>query len=369
MTDYNPSTKNCPTCGSRLGPGATRCSVCGTVVNAAGAGKPVRVNTMPEITLSLPVVLGMIVLLLAIGAAVVYFVLGGGKPADPAAIPTITTTPTVSPTPSITPTETITPTALPTNTPLPPQAYTVKENDSCLTIAFTFDVSVQSIIMLNDLDADCTLSIGKELQIPHPTATPTPQPTSTLDPTQEAEEACETVDVIVGENDTLSGIAANYGITMDAIKQYNGMTSDIVQVNRVLKIPLCKRGPEATPSATPIPPYSAAPLLLPADGASFTSAGDTISLQWAAVGELRSNEAYAVTIEDVSVGNKTVVYVTETKYTIPETMRPADATPHTFRWSILPVRQTGSDQTTGTPIWEPAGAVSGQRVFSWLATK
>ena len=71
---------------------------------------------------------------------------------------------------------------------------------------------------------------------------------------------------------------------------------------------------------------------------------DVITLQWASVGELRENEAYAVTIEDVTEGNarKLVEYVKDTKFIVPESFRPTSTTPHVFRWSILPVRQTGT---------------------------
>ncbi len=369
MTNANLNTNTCPTCGSKLNPGAARCSVCGTMVSGAGAAKPVRINSMPEITLTLPVVLGLIVLLLAIGAGAVYAVLRQNTPADPGVPPTATSSPTVSPSPSVSPTITITPSPQPTATQEPPVDYVVKENDSCLSIAFSFDVSVQSIIMLNNLDADCTLSIGRELKIPRPTPTQMPTLTPTLDETQQEAAACDTVEVIVGENDTLSGIAANYDISMQAIQAYNGLVGDIVRVNQRLRIPLCKRGPDATPSATPIPPYSAPNLLLPVDGASFTSASDVITLQWATVGELRPNESYAVTIEDVTAGTKQVIYVTDTKLSVPETFVPSDNLPHTFRWSVLPVRQVGSDQDSGKPVYEPAGAVSGQRIFSWLASK
>jgi hypothetical protein len=107
-------------------------------------------------------------------------------------------------------------------------------------------------------------------------------------------------------------------------------------------------------------------LLLPADGASFTAANDTITLQWASVGTLRQDEAYAVTIEDVTSGNgqKMVEYVNDTKYIVPASLRPVDNVPHILRWVVIPVRQTGTDQS-GQPTWDTAGAASAPRVFSW----
>ncbi|MEW5827367.1 MAG: hypothetical protein AB1846_00640, partial [Chloroflexota bacterium] len=108
-------------------------------------------------------------------------------------------------------------------------------------------------------------------------------------------------------------------------------------------------------------------LLLPADGAAFTLAQDTITLQWASIGTLRDNEAYKVVVEDVTEaqGRKITEYVTDTKFIVPVTFRPQADTPHIMRWWVVAVRQTGTDDQ-GQPIWTEAGAVSLTRVFSWL---
>jgi len=316
-------------------------------------------------------VIGLMIVLLAIGAGTVFGVLQATQPQESgqpvANLPTSTATTT--PTITITPTETLTPTPAPTWTLEPPIIYKVKSGDTCLSIAFAFGVSNQSIIMLNELPIACdTLRVDQELKVPRPTPTPSPQPTATLDPTQQAAAGCEKTSVVVTEKDSLSGIAANYGVSVQSIKDYNKLPSDIIFSGQTLIIPLCERGPKDTPTPTPIPPYPAAPLLLPADGASFTNTAEVITLQWASVGELRQNEAYAITVEDVTTGTKRVDYVTDTKFTLPLELKPNDGVPHTYRWSVLPVRQVGSSKETGQPVWEPAGAVSVQRVFSWIAS-
>jgi hypothetical protein len=156
---------------------------------------------------------------------------------------------------------------------------------------------------------------------------------------------------------------------MAAIMDYNDMGSEVVFIGQVLRIPLCERLPTAgpTPTATAPPPYPAPNLLLPQDGAAFTLANDTVSLQWASVGELRENEFYQVTIVDVTEGSGTVRlidFVTDTKYIVPTTFRPNDALPHIMSWRVQVVRQTGVDEE-GEPIFEVGGAVSLPSYFTW----
>lgn len=366
----NSKTKICPTCGTRLGESATKCLVCGTEFNApeitAKTKKAVQGSTMPKITLSLPAALGLLALFLVIGAGAVFMTLRAtNRVIEPTAIPTATVTVTITPTP----TSTLVPTAIPTITPQPPFEYTVSTGDTCGGIAVTFGVSVQSIIILNNLPASCNaLVIGQVLQVPYPTPTASPLPPPTLEGAAATEQACEKVVITVQENDTLSSIAANYAVRQDAIKAFNGLSTDTVFLGMQLQIPLCMRAatPGPTPTPTTPPPYPAPNLLLPTDGASFTLADDVVTLQWASIGTLRDNEVYQVSVEDVTEGEgrKIIEYVTDTKFIVPVSFRPKDSLPHVMRWNITTVRQFGADDQ-GEPIWESAGAMSKERVFSW----
>ncbi len=368
-------TQVCPTCGTRLSESAVRCPVCGTDLRPKAkpsaaphqAEKSVQAARMPEVTLSLPVALGLLVLFLAVGAAVVYAGLSATKRViNPTAIPTETQTPTSSPTP----TDTQLPTLAPSATEQQPFEYTVASGDTCGGIAVTFGVSVQSLIILNNLPASCNnLSVGQKLKVPYPTATPAPLPTSTPQAADATRQACDKVVVTVQENDTLSSIAANYAVPQQAIKDWNGLATDTVFIGQSLTIPLCARAatPGPTPTPTIPPPYPAPNLLLPSDGAAFTLANDVVTLQWASVGTLRDNEAYQVIVEDVTAGQgqRLVDYVTDTKYIVPTTFRPKDNLAHVMRWWVMPVRQNGSDDQ-GQPIWDTAGAISDKRDFTWV---
>lgn len=367
-TESSQTPRVCPTCGARLSANATRCVVCGTEIQAKPAQEnALPVSRVPEITLSLPVAMLALAFFVGLGAVMVFFALRStGRVVEPTVTPspTATSTPTLTPTP-LTPTPTATP--LPSPTPL---SYVVTSGDTCIGIAVRYGVSVQSIVLLNNINCDL-LSSGTKLLIPQPTPTNTPPPTATLSPADATEAACEKVTYKVQEADTLSGIAAFYGVPMEAIRSYNGLPSETVYSGLTLVIPLCERPPTPgpTPTATLPPPYPAPNLLLPADGAAFDAKTGSITLQWATVGTLRENEAYAVTVEDITAGTarKVVVYVNDTKFIVPDSLRPADGTAHLYRWYVVTVRQTGSD-AEGNPVWEAAGATSAPRGFIWSSS-
>jgi LysM repeat protein len=328
-----------------------------------------QASRMPEITLSLPAALGALTLILLIGAAAVYFSLRAGITGatitEPTAEGTATETATITPTA----TETLPPTALPTQTPLPPFEYTVREGDTCGIIAANLEVSVQSIIVQNQLSSQCFVYVGQKLLIPYPTSTPAPPPTDVPNEATQTAQACEKITYTVQENDTLSSISFNYNVPQDAIKFYNGLSTDAVFLGQPLIIPLCERfaTPGPTPTATLPPPYQAPNLLLPADGASFTLANDVVTLQWASIGNLRENEAYQVTVVDVTSTQtrRLTDYVTDTKYIVPTSFRPNDDLPHVIRWWVTTVRQNGVDEQ-GQPVYDSAGSISEERVFSWV---
>lgn len=355
----------CPTCGTRVAEDATRCVVCGTDLRgrtAAASNRQVRL----DLRVALAAVAGLTLLSAGITYAATRFVLPAPAAATPSASPS--PSPTQSLTPSVTPTPTIPPSA----TPLPPLNYTVVENDTCGGIAFFFDVSIRSIIELNNLGTECILSIGDQILVPQPTPTVTPQPSATLSPAEATEAACPKENYTVEANDTLFGIAQNYNVAMQSIKDYNGLTGDTVFEGQRLVIPLCERLTVggATPTPTVPPPYPAANLLLPRDGEAFTLSNETISLQWAAVGALRDGEFYRVTVIDVTEetggsGNRMLIdYVTDTKYIVPAEFRPSGPVAHVLRWWVDTVRLSGTT-SGGEPRYISAGASSVQRVFSW----
>lgn len=363
--DSKTGRRVCPTCGTNLGENVTRCGVCGHDFQASrsrSAGQDAS-----QITLSIPLAIAFLAIFSVLAAGLTYGatrLFAGGEPQAPSE------TPTISPTVTQTPEPTATETTIPSPTPLPTLEYIILENDTCIGIAVRYDISVQSILLLNPrLTAQCLLSVGQKINLPQPTPTASPEPTSTLPPEEATRAACQTITYTVEANDTLGAIAQNYNVDMRAIMDYNSMASETVYLGQVLIIPLCERlpTPGPTPTPTPPPPYPAPNLLLPLDGTAFTLANDTVTLQWASVGELRENESYKVTLEDITEGSGTqrlVDYVKDTKYIVPTSFRPAEAIPHIMRWRIEVVRQIGTT-SGGDPRFTSGGASSVERDFTW----
>jgi LysM repeat protein len=367
-------TKVCPSCGTRVSESSSRCLVCGHQFTGSGGKKtPASVTSggpggVPELRLSIPIAIGLLALFLIVGGGLTYAALAGtGRVAQPTPLPSASVSPsaTLSPTPE-TPTPTSTMQA--TYTPL---AYTVQLGDSCGGIAFAFDIQPQDIILANSLNANCDLFQNQVLVIPQPTFTPTPIATATLGEAEATIAACETEDYVVQEGDTMSLIAVSRGVPIEAILEWNQLTTDVVFVGQHITIPFCLQtfvgGATVTPTLAP--PYPAAEILLPADGEPFDSASDTISLQWASVGALRNNELYQVNVVDITGGQNRHITdeVKDTSFIVPTSFRPTDGRPHVYRWSVVTVAQVGVD-SEGLPVYVTGGPASDTRVFIWTGT-
>lgn len=355
----------CPTCGTRVGAAATKCLVCGTdlsTANASGGRPAVRGLTAPRVTVSAPLLIAVIIVLLLAGAGLVWAAYSGVFPTADQSTSTPTPTSTRPPTTTYTPTPTETP--VPTATPLPPLDYAIKDGDTCISIALIAKISVNSLLTANPtLNCDF-LTVGTIIKVPQPTPTPTPLPTATLSIAATV-PARPTHTVKSGE--TLAGIANFYGLNVADIMSVNGITdANTIREGQILVIPIdLKVLPGPSPTPTQPPPWAPPNLLNPADGSSFATDA-TITLQWTSVGELRVGEFYYVTVEDVTCAcAKIEQFATlETKYIVPESLRPTETEPHLFRWTVTTVRQRNFGET-GNPVYDSAGATSPNRYFIW----
>ena len=119
--------------------------------------------------------------------------------------------------------------------------YTVERGDSLWSIARRFGVTVQEIRDANDLVSD-TLSVGQSLIIPGLSA----------DEDLENDNNNETMPstYTVQSGDSLWSIANKFGITVNDLKNANGLTSNLLSIGQVLIIPSSSTNNPTNPSYT-----------------------------------------------------------------------------------------------------------------------
>lgn len=95
--------------------------------------------------------------------------------------------------------------------------YIVRSGDSLWTISRRYNTTVDAIKRLNGLTSDL-INIGQVLKIP-------------------VSQSAPYTEYTVQSGDTLWLIARRYGTTVDAIKRLNGLTTDLLMIGQVLRIP------------------------------------------------------------------------------------------------------------------------------------
>ena len=100
--------------------------------------------------------------------------------------------------------------------------YTVKSGDTLYGIASKYGLTVNELKQLNNLTSDL-LSIGQVLNVSNSGTSNTPSnPSNTY---------------VVKSGDSLYSIARRYGVTVDALKSANGKNSNLLSIGEVLVIP------------------------------------------------------------------------------------------------------------------------------------
>ena len=97
--------------------------------------------------------------------------------------------------------------------------YQVKTGDSLWIIAQKYNVDLDMLKMFNNLETDY-LSVGRIIKIPSNTKNPRYMQT-----------------YVVKKGDTLWKIARMFNTTVDTIKRLNNLSSNLIRVNQVLKLP------------------------------------------------------------------------------------------------------------------------------------
>ena len=101
--------------------------------------------------------------------------------------------------------------------------YTVKKGDNLYNIANSYNTTVSDIMSLNNLSSNI-LSIGQTLKIPLKEV--------------ETSNSTEYTEYTIKKGDSLYSISKTYGVPIDEIIKYNGLTSNLLNVGKVIRIPL-----------------------------------------------------------------------------------------------------------------------------------
>ncbi|WP_251554812.1 LysM peptidoglycan-binding domain-containing protein [Neobacillus muris] len=176
--------------------------------------------------------------------------------------------------------------------------YTVQSGDSLSVIAKKFNVSAASIKTVNGLTSD-VIFVGQVLKLPYYTYT-------------------------VVSGDSLSLIAKKYAVTVESIRSYNSLTTDMIFVGQKIKIP---REPSQSTAPITTVPDTSAPAVTSENAASYTVvAGDSLSV---------IAKKFATTVDTIkSLNNLTTDVI--------------------FVGQVLKVPQQGTGQTQTPVVSQPA---------------
>lgn len=103
----------------------------------------------------------------------------------------------------------------------PTETYTVQKGDSLYSIAQKYNTTVDTLKKTNNLSSNI-LSVGQVLKLPT---------------TEETETEANTITYTVKSGDNLYSIAREYNTTIDAIKNANNLTSNLLSIGQTIKIP------------------------------------------------------------------------------------------------------------------------------------
>jgi len=151
------------------------------------------------------------------------------------------------------------------------QVYKVQKGDSLWSIARKHNLTMDRLLSANDISKEATLSIGQEIFLPVAGGGGTPSTTPLITPEEPVPVSTGAEVHVVRRGDTLSGIAKNYGVSVNAIKDANNLRSDLIQIGQRLLVP------GATVSPPPAPAVSPPPSTIPGQVRHVVKAGETLS--------------------------------------------------------------------------------------------
>ena len=130
-----------------------------------------------------------------------------------------------------------------------PTDYVIVKGDTFSTVAKKFHVSVKALLEANPSVEPTKLKIGQPIHIPAATASSSASANTTLSTSVDTNGAGQMYTVKSG--DSLTKISGEFGVSVKALRSYNGLKTDKIVVGQKLKIPSKTAAPamSATTSA------------------------------------------------------------------------------------------------------------------------
>lgn len=151
-----------------------------------------------------------------------------------------------------------------TDTAAAPATYRVQTGDTVSTIAARFGLSTAAVLALNGLSWKSLIFPGQVLALGGAAAAPTPAPSSS--PSQTAPPTPSATSYTVVRGDTISGIAARFGLRTAAVLDANGLSgASVIYPGQRIAIPGVASASVSTPRPVAAPaPVVSAPAPAPA---------------------------------------------------------------------------------------------------------
>jgi LysM repeat protein len=154
--------------------------------------------------------------------------------------------------------------------PTPATNYTVVSGDTLSQIARKNGISLADLKQWNNMTSDLIFP-GQQLKVANGANSQ-----AAVAAVQPAPVTTSTSDYVIQSGDTLSKIASKFGTTVTALKQLNGLSSDLIYAGKTLKVSGTVV-PAAAPAAPP-PVAAAAPVVQPSSTNTYViQSGDTLS--------------------------------------------------------------------------------------------
>lgn len=358
-TPTSAAERRCPNCGTRVARDAESCFMCGSDLRQ-GPKRRRQISWLDAL------------LVLAVLAVLVFWWQAGSRQSNQVQetptvaagipveqIPFVPFTPTPSPPPADA-------TAVPQATQGPSGTieHIVEANETLLSIAIDFNVTVEDIRAANGISGDI-IQIGQNLVIPNQQAVVAPPASAQQSPRGQV----STFDYTVQQGDTIASIAARLGSSVDDILRANSISDpQLIRPDQTLQIPMRQVPAEVMESSGAGSDgkitYSAPQITAPASGAVLSSS-EAVLLRWVSVDLLKPNEWYVVLLypQTPSARQFPSVWTKATSHRIELEYAPAEGESAEYSWQVSVVRVL--DGESGSYSLEPASPSSELRRFTW----